>query len=228
MHNAPLGAPSSSKGSPQFALFCEEYQQRLDALEQPARHEGHAQPRAFLQQAQFSSTKAEITELRGMSYAQWLANQFVRYQGITGWNWLEARGYGAIELLARYSRIDLDSDGIAGGREHNWTLGANWYLTPYFKFQANYVKSDATRGAFSADPSVFQLRAQMHVQACFPHCLRTRSRSARACRRHAGKRAYLSAERSSRTVTLRRYSGRDTAPRARTATASARCTGPIH
>jgi hypothetical protein len=32
MHNAPLGAPSSSKGSPQFALFCEEYQQRLDAL----------------------------------------------------------------------------------------------------------------------------------------------------------------------------------------------------
>jgi phosphate-selective porin OprO/OprP len=70
--------------------------------------------------------------------------------------------YGALELLARYSRIDLDSDGIAGGREHNWTLGANWYLTPYFKFQANYVKSDATRGAFSADPSVFQLRAQMH------------------------------------------------------------------
>ena len=70
--------------------------------------------------------------------------------------------YGALELLARYSRIDLDSDGIAGGREHNWTLGANWYLTPYFKFQANYVRSDATRGAFSADPSVFQLRAQMH------------------------------------------------------------------
>lgn len=51
----------------------------------------------FLQQAQFSSTPAEITELRGMSYAQWLANQFVRYQGITGWNWLEARGYGAVD-----------------------------------------------------------------------------------------------------------------------------------
>lgn len=50
----------------------------------------------FLQQAQFSSTPAEITELRGMGPAQWLANQFVRYQGITGWNWLEARGYGAV------------------------------------------------------------------------------------------------------------------------------------
>ena len=51
----------------------------------------------FLQQAQFSSTTAEITELRSMSYAQWLANQFARYQGITGWNWLEARGYGAVD-----------------------------------------------------------------------------------------------------------------------------------
>lgn len=69
--------------------------------------------------------------------------------------------YGAVELLARYSRIDLDSDGIAGGREHNWTLGANWYITPYLKFQANYVKADATRGALSADPSAFQLRAQL-------------------------------------------------------------------
>lgn len=69
--------------------------------------------------------------------------------------------YGAVELLARYSRIDLDSDGIAGGRQSDWTLGANWYLTQYFKFQANYVKTDATRGAFSADPSVFELRAQL-------------------------------------------------------------------
>jgi uncharacterized protein (DUF1800 family) len=51
----------------------------------------------FLQQAQLSSTTAEINELRGMSYAQWLANQFVRYQGITGWNWLESRGYGAVD-----------------------------------------------------------------------------------------------------------------------------------
>jgi phosphate-selective porin OprO/OprP len=70
--------------------------------------------------------------------------------------------YGALELLARYSRIDLDSDGIAGGQEENWTLGANWYVAQNFKFQANYVKVDAERGAFSASPDVFELRAQMH------------------------------------------------------------------
>ena len=98
----------------------------------------------------------------GYVFASWLATGESRgYSGGNVANPKPKGKYGALELLARYSRIDLDSDGIAGGREHNWTLGANWYLTPYFKFQANYVKTDATRGAFSADPSVFQLRAQL-------------------------------------------------------------------
>jgi uncharacterized protein (DUF1800 family) len=52
----------------------------------------------FLQQAQFSSTPEEIAALRSSSYAQWLANQFANHRGITGWNWLEARGYGAVDL----------------------------------------------------------------------------------------------------------------------------------
>ena len=99
----------------------------------------------------------------GYVFASWLATGESRgYSAGNVANPKPKGTYGALELLARYSRIDLDSDGIAGGRERNWTLGANWYITPYFKFQANYVKSDATRGALSADPSVFQLRAQMH------------------------------------------------------------------
>lgn len=52
----------------------------------------------FLQQAQFSSTSQEIAALRGSSYAQWLANQFANHRGTTGWNWLEARGYSAVDL----------------------------------------------------------------------------------------------------------------------------------
>ena len=99
----------------------------------------------------------------GYVLASWLVTGEAR--GYSGGNLTNPKPkgrYGAVELLARYSRIDLVSDGISGGQEHNWTLGANWYITPYLKFQANYVKSDATRGALSADPSVFQLRAQMH------------------------------------------------------------------
>ena len=56
----------------------------------------------FLQQAQFSSTTAEVAELRGMGYAQWLANQFVRYQSTKGWDWLEARGYGNVDAHSHF------------------------------------------------------------------------------------------------------------------------------
>ncbi|MBN8768888.1 MAG: porin [Stenotrophomonas nitritireducens] len=69
---------------------------------------------------------------------------------------------GAVELLARYSRIDLDDGLIRGGNERNLTLGANWYLGPHLKFQANYVRADARRGALHARPEALQLRAQFH------------------------------------------------------------------
>jgi len=77
-------------------------------------------------------------------------------------NIVPARGYGAVELLARYSRLDLDDADVGGGRQHDWTFGANWYLTSHFKFQANYVKVDATRGGVRSRPDIFEVRAQMH------------------------------------------------------------------
>lgn len=69
---------------------------------------------------------------------------------------------GAFELTARRSWIDLDDAGIAGGRQRNWTVGANWYPNRYLKLQANYVRVDATRGAVSTDGDLFLLRAQTH------------------------------------------------------------------
>lgn len=69
---------------------------------------------------------------------------------------------GAVELLARYSRIDLDDGAVRGGRERNWTLGANWYVGSHLKFQANYVRADARRGALHLQPETVQLRAQLH------------------------------------------------------------------
>lgn len=73
-----------------------------------------------------------------------------------------AHNYGAVELVARYSRLDLDDADVLGGRQHDWTLGANWYLTSHFKFQANYVKADASRRGVRSQPEIFELRAQMH------------------------------------------------------------------
>ena len=69
--------------------------------------------------------------------------------------------YGAVELALRYSRLDLDDGSALGGRQRDWTLGANWYLTSHFKFQANYARIDATRGGVTTHPDAFELRAQV-------------------------------------------------------------------
>jgi uncharacterized protein (DUF1800 family) len=51
----------------------------------------------FLQQAQFSSTVEEIAKVRSNGYVMWLATEFSRPLGPTGWDWLEARGYGVAD-----------------------------------------------------------------------------------------------------------------------------------
>ena len=56
----------------------------------------------FLQQAQFSSTRPEITALRGEGLAMWLARQYQTPLGSRGWDWLEAQGYGAVDANEYY------------------------------------------------------------------------------------------------------------------------------
>ena len=70
---------------------------------------------------------------------------------------------GAVELAARYSHVDLDDAGVAlGGRQSNWTVGANWYIGQHFKLQFNYVWTDARRRGVELDPEIAQLRAQIY------------------------------------------------------------------
>lgn len=55
-------------------------------------------------------------------------------------------GFGALELKARYSSIDLNFDpfaapsagGIAGGKQDVWTVGLNWYPTAGIRFGLDY------------------------------------------------------------------------------------------
>ncbi|TAL00355.1 MAG: hypothetical protein EPO08_14010 [Rhodospirillaceae bacterium] len=58
-------------------------------------------------------------------------------------------GFGALELAARYSVLDLNYDagnagtviaanGVRGGRQDVWSLGLNWYPNSIFRFALDY------------------------------------------------------------------------------------------
>lgn len=48
------------------------------------------------------------------------------------------RGWGDVEVAARFDRIDLNGNIINGGLSNNWTLGATYYVTRNLKVQLNY------------------------------------------------------------------------------------------
>ena len=69
------------------------------ALSRPSSNEEAAR---FLLQAQFSASDADIAAVRNKGYAPWLAEQFNAPADITGFAWLNARGYDAISSATRY------------------------------------------------------------------------------------------------------------------------------
>lgn len=69
---------------------------------------------------------------------------------------------GAWELTARVSRVDLDDDGLSGGRQTNLTLGVNWYLRSNLRFMANLISVDSRRAGIDDDPAILLFRGQFH------------------------------------------------------------------
>lgn len=53
----------------------------------------------------------------------------------------------AFEFLLRYSHAEADSGVAPEHRAHSWTLGSNWYLGQYLKFQLNLVHVDSAQTA---------------------------------------------------------------------------------
>ncbi len=72
--------------------------------------------------------------------------------------------FGAIEVVGRYSMIDLNDQAITGGEEENLTAGVNWYLGRNIRFMANYVRSKAApnRDGVNETNNIVQGRAQLN------------------------------------------------------------------
>ncbi|MCB1557008.1 MAG: hypothetical protein KDJ15_06810 [Alphaproteobacteria bacterium] len=71
--------------------------------------------------------------------------------------------WGAFEIAARYSYLDLNDGGINGGKMETVTLGTNWYPNDYARFMFNVVIADTDRHAVTPDddPVIFLTRSQM-------------------------------------------------------------------
>jgi phosphate-selective porin OprO/OprP len=78
-------------------------------------------------------------------------------------NVIPSHAWGAVELAARYSQLNLNDGRVQGGKEHDWTAGANWYLGSHLRLQANYIRAFSHRKGLVIDPHIFELRAEIFI-----------------------------------------------------------------
>ena len=84
---------------------------------------------------------------------------FDRVKPLKNFEW--GKGWGAWEVAARYSAIDLNDGPIRGGSEDNLTLGINWYLNPNTRWMLNYVMADLDHDLYSGNMNILQTRFQI-------------------------------------------------------------------
>jgi phosphate-selective porin OprO/OprP len=66
--------------------------------------------------------------------------------------------WGAFQLAARVSTLDLNDRDVRGGQELNFTLGLNWYLLANLRLSGNYVHG---RVLGQGDVDILQARLQL-------------------------------------------------------------------
>lgn len=73
-------------------------------------------------------------------------------------------GKGALELSARWSRLDMTDGLIEGGEMDIASLGVTWWLTPTFLVSANYREVWNTRLGFEGRSSGFNTRVLLILE----------------------------------------------------------------
>ena len=76
----------------------------------PAVNISNEQAARFLLQTGFAASDADIASVRATGYADWLARQVALPRGITGWDWLEGKGYGDVLSPNNYYNVSYPGD----------------------------------------------------------------------------------------------------------------------
>lgn len=58
---------------------------------------------------------------------------------------------GAVELAARYSKVDLNYRDVVGGKSNSYDLGINYYVNNNVKLMLNYIYSDLQNSPITED-----------------------------------------------------------------------------
>ncbi|GAB2581301.1 OprO/OprP family phosphate-selective porin [Dyella jejuensis] len=97
-------------------------------------------------------------------YGTWvLTGESRQYHDGNVSNVIPSRPWGAVEFAVRYSELDLNDGTVLGGKEHDWTAGANWYLGTHLRFQANYIRAFSDRRGLVINPQVVELRVEVFI-----------------------------------------------------------------
>jgi phosphate-selective porin OprO/OprP len=109
---------------------------------------------------------SELSFHGGFADVSWIVTgESVRYNpksGVFG-EVRPKRDFGAVELAARYSAIDLIDENVRGGRERDWTVGVNWYLTRNLRLMFNHVWVRARDRGIEDQPRILQFRIQFAI-----------------------------------------------------------------
>ena len=72
-------------------------------------------------------------------------------------------GCGALELAGRISELDTNGPSLRGGKELNFTFGANWYLNPNTRFMFNYIRASAADRPDGAEGDLHVVQARIQI-----------------------------------------------------------------
>ncbi|WP_372016649.1 OprO/OprP family phosphate-selective porin [Pseudoxanthomonas sp. 10H] len=96
------------------------------------------------------------------AFASWSLTGEVRpYANAAFGNLKPKHAAGAVDVQLRYADLDLDDGSVQGGRQRDWTLGANWYWGRHLKLQANYVWLRSERAGVTLEPEILEARVQL-------------------------------------------------------------------